>query len=92
MRTWVPIFALFMALSLGGCSFNKSRSSTEESERQRKLDEDTAAQKAGRAAHRLAKETEEAAKKAGREIKNTAEGMREGWKDAEREDRAKSKK
>ena len=90
MRLLLLNIALIGTLAVGGCSFNKS--SSPEAERQRKQDADTAAQKAGRAAHKIATESEEAAKKAGREIKKAAQEMKEGWKEAEREERAKPKK
>ncbi len=55
-------------------------------------DSDSAARKAGKAAHQITKETGKVARKAGRELKQAGREAREGWKEAEREERAKAAK
>jgi len=92
MRNHFTAILLASTLGLGACTFHKSNESAEESERQRRADADSAARKAGRTAHEIARESEEAARKAGRELKNAAQQAREGWKDAEREKPVKPKK
>ena len=87
MRTWLLTFVVLATAGLSGCT-----STVDQTERRPTGDADSALQKAGKAAHDLAKETDEAARKAGREIKYAAKGLREGWKDAEREDPIKPKK
>src|SRR3954454_10006322 len=86
MRTYVANFLLLSVLGIGACTFNKPETDAEQAERERRrADAESAARKAGRTAHEIARESEEAARKAGRELKNAAEQAREGWKDAERE-------
>ena len=87
MRTSFLTFVVLAAVSLSGCA-----SRADQTERRREDAGDSASQKAGRAAHELAKESDEAARKAGTEIKKAAKGLREGWKEAEREDPIKAKK
>ena len=87
MRTWLFTLVLVAAAGLSGCS-----STVDQTERRRDNAGDSASQKAGRAAHDLARESDEAARKAGAEIKKAAKGLREGWKEAEHDEPIKAKK
>jgi len=66
-----------VALTLGACS---------------KDDDNPPAHEAGRAASKIASETEKAAKKAGKELKEAVRDAREGWKEAKQEEKAKGGK
>ncbi|MGI8959940.1 MAG: hypothetical protein ACR2IV_09300 [Bryobacteraceae bacterium] len=83
MRTWALITVFVFATSLGGCSRNS------QAERERRQQDQTAGEKAGRAAYWASKKAEKAAKSAAREIGKAARQAHQGWSDAERDDRAK---
>jgi hypothetical protein len=74
MRFRIAAVVALLAFGLGGCK--------RDSDADRKHDVDSAAYKAGKAAHQLADETQEAAKKAGRKLDEAAKSAKEGWKDA----------
>ena len=91
-----PLTSLFLALALvsfAGCTRYESKPSSTESERRREPEEkvrndaDSAARKAGKAAHEIADESRDLAKKAGRKLKEAGQEAREGWKEAGREKR-----
>ena len=65
------------ALTLGACSKEEDKSVGHE---------------AGRAAAKIAAETEKAAKKAGKELKEFGREAREGWKEGKEEEQAKQRK
>jgi len=79
----IHFITLLMLAVLGVCSCTDQRTeaSSEDAARQRRTDADSAARKAGKAVHEIARESEEAARKAGRELKNAAQQAREGWKE-----------
>jgi hypothetical protein len=60
-----------------------------ESANNRSGNPDSAAGKGGKAAYKVAKETEKAAKVVGRELDKAAHDVHAGWKDASQEDKAK---
>jgi len=84
MRTLCAIVMGFSILGISGCY---SRSSGDQQSA-----DDTAAYKAGKAAHKLAKESEEAAKALGHTIQRDAHEAHEGWKESAQEDRDKQRK
>ena len=59
-----------------------------ESETQRRADADSAAGKAGKAAHTVAIKTEKAAAIAEKKLAHAAHQAHEGWKEAARQDKA----
>ena len=77
MRRWAILVITTVALTLGACS---------------KDDDKSPAHEAGRAASKIASETEKAAKKAGKELKEAVRDAREGWKEAKQEEKAKRSK
>ena len=77
MRRWAVLVITTVGLTLGACSNH---------------DDKSAAREAGRAAHKIAIETEKAAKKAGKELKDAAHEAREGWKEAKQEEQSKRRK
>jgi hypothetical protein len=74
MRFRIATMVALLAFGLGGCK--------RESDADRKHDVDSAAYRAGKAAHQLATEADEAAKKAGRKLDQAAKSAKEGWKDS----------
>ena len=79
---WLALVALTtLALITGGCQSEQQR----ESERRRvEQDSNSAAFKAGQAAHKIATEAEQAAEVARRKLTEGVRKAREGWKDEER--------
>jgi hypothetical protein len=84
-RLLTSVFVISALVSLGGCS------RTSESPQQRQADANSAAGKVGKAAHRVAVETQKAADAAGRKLAKAAHQAHEGWKEAAQEDKAKGK-
>ena len=94
MRICCTTLLLFSALLAGSCTFQDDATARErERQRQEQLsrDADSAAGKAGKAAHEIATESEELARKAGRKLQEAARQAKAGWKEAEHEDRVKGK-
>lgn len=91
MRFLLPLSLAFLLTA--GCTRYDSKPSSTESERRReseeklKNDADSAARKAGKAAHQIADESRDLAKKAGRKLKEAGQEAKEGWKEAGREKR-----
>ena len=83
LRTWIIIAAIALATWLTACSRNSP------SERERRQQDQTAGEKAGRAAYWASKKAEKAVKNAARDIGKAAKQAHQGWSEAEREDRAK---
>lgn len=80
--------ALLMIFSLSACSHRDERQ--REAERERKqTDQNSAAFKAGEAAHEMAKHAEKTAAEAAHALQDGARKAREGWKQKEQEDRDK---
>jgi hypothetical protein len=77
-----------LALLCGGCREEPHR--TAEEQRRDPPDRNSAAFKAGEAAHQIANEAERAARTAARKLDEGAERAREGWKAKGREDRDKA--
>lgn len=73
-----------MALVTCGCGPTQT-------DRQREADANSAAGKAGKAAHTAAVKAGAAATVVGRKLEKAAHQAHEGWKEAARENRAKSK-
>jgi type IV secretory pathway TrbL component len=83
---WSLILALGSTLALVSC-IGSNQSAAE-----RQQDADTAAGKAGKAAHSIAKEGEKAARAAGKKLAEAARQAHAGWEEAAREERQKGKK
>lgn len=83
MRTWNIIAVVVLATSLAACSKNS------QAERARQEHDQTAGEKAGRAAYWASKKAEKAVKNAARDLGKAAKQAHQGWSEAEREDRAK---
>jgi hypothetical protein len=77
------VTTLILGLGLISCNRHKDEKAPEKN---------SAAFKAGEAAHEMAKESRKAVAAAGRELKKDAKEAREGWKESAREDREKNKK
>ena len=77
MRRSALIAMTAVALTLGACTKEEDKSVGHE---------------AGRAAAKIAAETEKAAKKAGKELKEFGREAREGWKEAKQEEKTKQRK
>jgi hypothetical protein len=90
MRTLAVVSITLVALGLGSCT----RQDTDAGRNTEKLREDanSAARKAGKAAHELAIEGEAAAKKAARELDEMGKEAHKGWTEAHRDDHDKDKK
>jgi hypothetical protein len=83
MRTWTIIAVFVLTIWLAACSRNS------QAERERRQQDQTAGEKAGRAAYWASKKAEKAVKNAARDIGKAATQAQRGWSEAEREDRAK---
>jgi hypothetical protein len=83
MRIWMAIAVIVLATWLGACS----RNSAAESERRQQ--DQTAGERAGKAAYWASKRAEKALKSAARDVGKAAQQAHQGWTEAEREDRAK---
>jgi len=83
MRIWTAIGVIVLAIWLGACSRNS------DAERERRQQDQTAGEKAGKAAYWASKRAEKALKSAAREVGKAAEQAHQGWSEAEREDRVK---
>jgi hypothetical protein len=90
MQTLAVLSTILVALGLGSCA----RQDTDAGRNTEKLreDADSAARKAGKAAHELAIESREAAKKAARELNELGKEAHKGWTEGQRDDRDKDKK
>ena len=84
-RACSPVLFLVSIFLLSSC-FRSAESTI-----QRHEDANSPAGKAGKAAHRVAVETEKAAAAAGKEINKAAHQANEGWREAAREDKAKGR-
>ncbi len=80
------IAVIVLAGLSGACSRNR------DAERERARQDQTAGEKAGRAAYWASKRAEKAIKGAARDLGKAAKQAHEGWSDAEREDRARRAK
>lgn len=83
MRTWTIIAVIVLATWPAACSRNS------QTDRERKERDQTAGEKAGRAAYWASKKAEKAVKNAARDMGKAARQAHQGWSEAEREDRAK---
>lgn len=83
MRIWMAIAVIVLATWLGACSRNSA------AERERRQQDQTAGQRAGRAAYWASKRAEKALKSAARDVGKAAQQAHQGWTEAEREDQAK---
>jgi hypothetical protein len=86
MRIWTIIAVVVLGAWLGACS--RSR----DAERERRQHDQTAGEKAGRAAYWASKRAEKALKSAARDLGNAATQAHQGWSEAEREDQRKRDK
>jgi hypothetical protein len=83
MRIWMAIAVIVLATYLGACSRNSA------AERERQQQDQTAGERAGKAAYWASKRAEKALKSAARDVGKAAQQAHQGWTEAEREDRAK---
>jgi hypothetical protein len=90
MRTLAVLSITLLALGLGSCA----RQDTDAGRNTEKLrgDANSAARKAGKAAHELAIESREAAKKTAHELDELGKEAHKGWTEAHRDDHDKDKK
>jgi hypothetical protein len=86
MRIWTIIAVMLLCASLGACSRNR------DAERERAQHDQTAGERAGRAAYWASKRAEKALKSAARDLGKAASQAHQGWTDAEREDQRKRDK
>lgn len=87
--------AACLALGLAGCtSGDRTQANRDASEAGQRTQEaaDSAARKAGRAAHDVADDTKEAAKKAGKALSEVGREAREGWQEGGRRRNTPEKK
>lgn len=80
------LLVILLGIGLAACSRHR------DAERERTQHDQTAGEKAGKAAYWASKRAEKAIKNAGRELEKTAAEMHQGWKEAAREDRTKRDK
>ncbi len=82
---------MIIAVMLLG-AFSSGCSRRRDAERERARQDQTAGEKAGRAAYWASKRAEKAIKGAARDVGKAAKQAHEGWSEAEREDRARREK
>ncbi|MBV9771408.1 MAG: hypothetical protein JOZ32_17690 [Bryobacterales bacterium] len=84
------VAGLLMILALGACSGPTEREREAQREREQR-DRNSAAFKAGEAAHEIAKQAAKAAAIAERKLEESARKADEGWKQKAKEDREKAR-
>jgi hypothetical protein len=86
--TSLLILAAWLGLATTACTSARDREAQREAEyRREQTDRNSAAYRAGQAAHELAEKAGHAAAVAGRKLDESARKAREGWKDQAQRDR-----
>jgi hypothetical protein len=81
MRSPAAILIVILCAAGSGCQSERAREAQREAEQRRvQTDRNSAAFKAGQAAHEIARKAEQAAAAAGRKLDESARKAREGWK------------
>jgi hypothetical protein len=86
MRICTIIAVIVLGTCIGACSRNR------DAERERRQQDQTAGEKAGRVAYWASKRAEQVVKSAARDLGKAAQQAHQGWTEAQREDQSKRDK